>query len=185
MWQFDAGPVPGITGLADLDVFCCDLGTLAAARSGGAASVTASNPFGSVDDIRRSPAGIDVLGWAIDPDVLDPIEVHVYVDGQRTVLTADGTRNDVWYRLPFWGPQHGFSTTIPVGPGDHRGPRVRHQHRCGHGQPAAHLSHGGRQPVRRARRGHQPVGLHPRRARLGDRSRHARPLTCTSTSTAR
>jgi hypothetical protein len=72
-----------------------------------------AQPFGNFDAVASVPGGVEVRGWAIDPDTNDPIGVHVYVDGAyRAAVTADVTRQDVedaFHR----GANHGFSVFLP------------------------------------------------------------------------
>src|SRR5439155_3129225 len=49
-------------------------------------------PFGVVDHVARIAEGVQVWGWAIDPDTADPIAVHVYVQGVGFALNAEGSR---------------------------------------------------------------------------------------------
>jgi GH25 family lysozyme M1 (1,4-beta-N-acetylmuramidase) len=81
--------------------------------------VPSGDPFGSVDVVRGGPGNVTVAGWAIDPDTASPTQVHVYVDGVGTALTADGNRPDVGNAFPASGPAHGFSASIPLAPGSH------------------------------------------------------------------
>ena len=37
-------------------------------------------PYGSVDRIEAVDGGVSVYGWAIDPDQVASIPVHIYVD---------------------------------------------------------------------------------------------------------
>nr|WP_297424219.1 hypothetical protein [uncultured Actinotalea sp.] len=72
------------------------------------------SPFGAVDDVRRVPGGLMISGWAIDPDTTAPTSVHAYV-GQRGVATsASLSRPDVAAVHPAYGPDHGFSVTVPA-----------------------------------------------------------------------
>lgn len=79
------------------------------------------HPFGSFDWAGASVGAVDVSGWAIDPDTNDPIEVHVYVDGQGVAaLRADQPRADVAGAVPGYGDRHGFSARIGrIGGGNH------------------------------------------------------------------
>ncbi|MCD9623389.1 glycoside hydrolase family 25 protein [Rhabdothermincola salaria] len=112
-WQYTStGSVPGIVGNVDLNRFCCSLANLTGLAGGGG---SAGNPFGSVDAVAmEGPNSARVSGWAIDPDTTDPISVHVYVDGQGHSTTASKTRNDVGVAYRGFGPDHGYSTTVPV-----------------------------------------------------------------------
>ena len=86
------------------------------------------NPFGSLDGVSLEdqgpgvqPGNLTVNGWAIDPDTVDPIDVHVYLDGQlKKAVTADLARLDVWIAYPAFGSSHGYSAGIDsVPPGTH------------------------------------------------------------------
>ncbi|MDY7526663.1 hypothetical protein [Cryobacterium sp. 10C2] len=72
------------------------------------------NPFGFVDGAVAVMGGIQIGGWAIDPDSTSPIEVHVYVDGVGTRTVADNARADIGNAYPGFGSAHGFSATVPV-----------------------------------------------------------------------
>ena len=63
----------------------------------GCRSVTVGgSPFGNLEGIALAPGGTAATGWAIDPDTIGPVEMHVYVDG---ALAAAGdaavARSDV------------------------------------------------------------------------------------------
>ena len=77
-------------------------------------------PVGSLDVVRAGLGALAVQGWAIDPDVSTPIEVHVYVDGVLVTGTrADRTRDDVGRAYPDYGAAHGFTATLAVTSGQH------------------------------------------------------------------
>ena len=115
-WQYtDRGVVPGISGLADLNRYCCDAGNLAALAGG---AVGAGNPFGNLEVVTRLPGGARVQGWTIDPDTTSPVGVHFYVDGRWAgQTTAGSSRLDVGNAYPGFGNNHGMSTTLSVGSG--------------------------------------------------------------------
>ena len=78
-----------------------------------------STPFGALDVVSRVPGGVRVAGWAIDPDIADPIDVHIYVNGALAqVERADESRTDVG-RLFRYGDNHGYDVRVPLGPGRH------------------------------------------------------------------
>ena len=116
IWQWTSqGPVPGISGLVDLNRFCCDLSSLYALTPGGGTGAV-GNPFGNFEGARRVPGGVDVSGWAIDPDTTGPVTVDAYVDGRFAgSYSANGTRPDVGAVYPQYGSAHGFSVRVPVG----------------------------------------------------------------------
>jgi hypothetical protein len=81
--------------------------------------VLGGSPFGSLDSVRTGLGSVTVGGWAIDPDTASSIQVHVYVDGSLTPLTADGNRPDLASAFPGYGAPHGFSAQIAAAPGSH------------------------------------------------------------------
>ena len=69
-------------------------------------------PIGALDTVVRVPGGVRVGGWAIDPESLDPIFVHVYVDSVGTATNADARRQDVGSVFPIYGDNHGFDQVV-------------------------------------------------------------------------
>jgi hypothetical protein len=80
----------------------------------GCGSVNVSSiPIGALDAVQRQGNNVRVVGWALDPDVARPIEIHVYADGALlTVVAADRPRSDIGAIFPAYGPAHGFDATI-------------------------------------------------------------------------
>ncbi len=77
-------------------------------------------PVGSLDSAVGVAGGIQLTGWAVDPDTDAPIGVHVYVDGGwGTAVTASAPRPDVGAALGR-GDAHGFSVLVPAAAGSHR-----------------------------------------------------------------
>ena len=76
------------------------------------------NPIGALDLVTPLPGGARVFGWTFDYDTVDPLRIHVYVDGvYRTSFLADKVRTDVGRIYPDQGPNHGFDTTITLAQG--------------------------------------------------------------------
>jgi SpoIID/LytB domain protein len=75
--------------------------------------VVPADPFGSIDVVRATPAGIQVSGWAIDPNTAQPIEVHAYVGTSGVATLADRARPDVGAAFPASGAGHGFDAVVP------------------------------------------------------------------------
>jgi len=71
-------------------------------------------PFGYLDLVERKGGGVvGVVGWAIDPDTADPINVHVYADGvYMGGRHASRVRSDVGAAYPAHGSAHGFGIDI-------------------------------------------------------------------------
>ena len=82
----------------------------------GCRTVGVSNdPIGNVDTVQRTGGTLRVEGWALDPDVPGPVPVHVYVNGQGTVVEPTNLpRPDIAAGFPGYGPEHGFVATVPV-----------------------------------------------------------------------
>ncbi|MDJ0377159.1 hypothetical protein [Cryobacterium sp. PH31-L1] len=77
-------------------------------------------PIGAIEAARPTAAGIDVSGWAFDPDTASPISVHVYVDGVSAAYVANKSRPDVGSAFPGYGDNHGFTESIVAAAGAHR-----------------------------------------------------------------
>jgi subtilisin family serine protease len=111
--------VPAGPGLHQVCVYGIDVGVgsnaLVSCRS---VTVPSGSPFGSVDGASGRVGGIDLRGWAIDPDTAAPIDVHVYVDGAFAgAFPAAGSRPDVGAAFPGYGSAHGFILTVPAAAG--------------------------------------------------------------------
>jgi hypothetical protein len=71
--------------------------------------VVSDLPFGSLDGASRN----GVMGWTIDPDTTNPIDVHVYVNGAfRAAVTAAAGRGDVGVAYPDYGAPHGYAVAF-------------------------------------------------------------------------
>lgn len=69
-------------------------------------------PVGFVDSVSSAPGAIRVKGWALDPDTADSIAIHVYVNGEAQVATADLPRPDLATHYPGLGTAHGYDVTV-------------------------------------------------------------------------
>jgi hypothetical protein len=78
-------------------------------------------PIGSLDSASPGTATVRVQGWAMDPDTVAPIQVHVYVDGRFAGAgTASGVRDDLVPLFPIAGGAHAFDVTVSgLGGGPH------------------------------------------------------------------
>ncbi len=71
-------------------------------------------PLGVIDRVQRVSGGIRVEGWALDPDVAGPVDIHVYLNGSGfNAGPADRSRPDVAASAPGYGDRHGFDVTLP------------------------------------------------------------------------
>jgi hypothetical protein len=77
------------------------------------------SPRGNLEAVSQSgPQAISVVGWALDPEVKTPVDVHVYVGGRFAGQgRADRARPDIASAYPWYGANHGFSITAsaPLG----------------------------------------------------------------------
>ena len=77
-------------------------------------------PFGAIDLLSDGGGSIRVVGWAIDQNNLDAVEVEVYVDEQPVVVAGAGNyRDDVAAFFPYYGGNRGFDVSVPASAGDH------------------------------------------------------------------
>ena len=74
-------------------------------------------PFGMLESVSTIAGAVAVSGWAIDPDTIASLRVHVYVDAAGVSLLANFPRNDVAAAYPAYGPNHAFGATIAATPG--------------------------------------------------------------------
>lgn len=88
---------------------------------GGCRSVTvqSGSPVGIVDSVVAAGGAITTTGWALDPDTVKSIPVHVYVDSAGLAYAADQNRPDIAAAYPGYGSAHGYSTSVKASPGLH------------------------------------------------------------------
>ena len=80
---------------------------------------TQRTPVGGIDGASGSWNGISLIGWAVDPDTVAPIQVHVYVDGHAVMAaSANVPRPDVG-AAQRKGDNHGFALAVPAKAGAH------------------------------------------------------------------
>ena len=76
------------------------------------------DPIGALDGVwNAGPNQIHVAGWTIDPDSVNPLDVHVYVGDVRTIYSASQNRPDVGAAFPSAGSLHGFDFTLSASVG--------------------------------------------------------------------
>ena len=77
-------------------------------------SAVSGSPIGNVESVASAgPGEARIIGWALDPDTVDPVDVHVYVDGVGAAnVPADGSRPDVGAFFVLWGEAHGVDVTV-------------------------------------------------------------------------
>jgi hypothetical protein len=81
-------------------------------------TVASGNPFGNFELVQRQGDLIRFVGWALDPDTVAPVAIHVYVQGAYAgTIPADRLRSDVWMYYPGYGDRRGFDATVGAAPG--------------------------------------------------------------------
>ena len=84
------------------------------------AVVGGGNPFGGFSKVTPVIAGARLEGWAMDPDTITAIPLHVYVDGSYAgTYTADAPRPDLAAAYPQMGANHGINALVPLSLGRH------------------------------------------------------------------
>jgi GH25 family lysozyme M1 (1,4-beta-N-acetylmuramidase) len=112
MWQYtSSGRVNGIPGSVDLDRFAGSPAALSRLANGTA--TISVDPFGTTT-VTRTPAGLSVDGWAIDPDTAAPVSVKVAGMGTTTTVAASVPNSYVGSTWPWYGAAHGFHVVLPA-----------------------------------------------------------------------
>lgn len=81
-----------------------------------------ANPVGVNTTIARVgfTNAISVAGWAVDPDTLGAVAVHVTVDNvDKGTLTANAASSSSLPRFPLYGTAHGYTGSITADSGEH------------------------------------------------------------------
>jgi hypothetical protein len=88
--------------------------------------VDVQNSFGQLDSVTGSIGAFTATGWALNPNNPDErVEIHVYDFGPSGTrgtpgVLADQSRPDVANAYGGYDSDHGYVTTIPAEPGQHR-----------------------------------------------------------------
>ncbi|MCZ4068176.1 hypothetical protein O1W71_10890 [Microbacterium sp. H37-C3] len=80
--------------------------------------IPSGSPFGSLDSVVAVPGGLQVRGWAIDPNTKESIAVHAWRGSSVNALRASKARPDVAIAYPDFGEAHGFDDFIAAPAGD-------------------------------------------------------------------
>lgn len=115
--RIPAAPGPHRVCLYAIDANAAGPHTLLGCRDVVSLVKDASPPFGALDVAAGGAGRVTVSGWAIDPDTVEPIAVHVYVDGAGVPLVADRERPDVAAAFPGVRAAHGFAASLPAARG--------------------------------------------------------------------
>lgn len=85
-----------------------------------AAAPASGPPLGNLERVAAVAGGIEIKGWALDPDTAASIYLWVTVDGVGSHQIANDDRADIDAAFPGYGPRHGFRRTLTAAPGSHR-----------------------------------------------------------------
>ena len=85
-------------------------------------TVVQHSPVGRLDGAQQGPDGTVARGWALDPDVVDPVAMRLTLDGTALPgsTLANQARPDLLSRYPDYGSGHGFSLPITTTQGTHQ-----------------------------------------------------------------
>jgi hypothetical protein len=114
-------PITGLS-LADHEVCAIAIGVDGNTSNCRTVSGPSGPPLTHVDQLEGTGIGVVTLrGWSIDPDVVDPVRLHIYVDGAlHSKITADAAKPSLANAFPAYGQNHAFSTTLSgISPGRH------------------------------------------------------------------
>ena len=104
-------------GRHEVCVFFINVGGGGNTSSCSTVTVPTGNPFGYLDSAVVSGNAVTVKGWSIDPDTRAPIDVHLYANGQATVVRADEERPDVGRAYSAYGSAHGYEQELTLAAG--------------------------------------------------------------------
>ncbi|HEX4868119.1 MAG TPA: hypothetical protein VFV32_10875 [Acidimicrobiales bacterium] len=108
--------VPAAAGRQTWCAYVINIGQGATQSLGCGAIDVSVQPTGAVDLIQKVPEGTRIAGWALDPDVAGPVDVHLYVGSAGTNGAAGLPRSDIAAVFSGYGPNHGFDRVVPVDP---------------------------------------------------------------------
>lgn len=85
------------------------------------------HPFGDLNQVKPVPGGVEVTGWAIDPDTKSSIRVHLYggsgahgVGNPFLSLDTNVSRPDVEQQYGPYGDLHGYKAFFSLPAGEHK-----------------------------------------------------------------
>lgn len=81
------------------------------------ASVPGGSPVGNLENVRGLAGGVELTGWALDPDAVAAPYVHVTVDGAGSYLRPSVARADITRAFPGYTGSYGFTGTVPAAAG--------------------------------------------------------------------
>jgi hypothetical protein len=104
----------GLRGTNQICIFAINVGAGDHGFLGCRTLTIGEVPFGAFDVAEVGGTGLRVRGWAIDPEVSTPIDMHVYVDGAFAgSFSANQSRPDVGAAFPGYGNNHGLDALVP------------------------------------------------------------------------
>ena len=112
-------PFPRAAARAVLALLLASLTTLLWGVGAASAAPTGTSPIGNLEGAAAVTGGVEVRGWALDPETSGSIYVWVTLDGVGRHVLAGQDRPDVAAAFGL-GAAHGFRATLSAGPGSHR-----------------------------------------------------------------
>ena len=77
--------------------------------------IPGADPVGNLEVLQRTPAGVHIQGWTVDPSKDSPTAVDIYVNGVGFArIIAKSNRPDVAAAFSAVGANHGFAATLPI-----------------------------------------------------------------------
>lgn len=86
----------------------------------GPAAAASGSPVGNFEGAVGVDGGVEIKGWALDPDTSASIYLWVTVDRVGRHVYANQSRPDVGAAYPGYGSAHGFRATLAASAGTHR-----------------------------------------------------------------
>lgn len=106
---------PALGGTQRVCSYAIDVGGTTNSLLGCRMVTVPSVAFGHLDQAGWAGGLLTVRGWAIDPDVVAALAVHVYADGRFVgQVVASGLRPDIAALHPLHGGGHGVDTRLPL-----------------------------------------------------------------------
>ena len=78
-------------------------------------TVAEASPQGALTSTTPVPGtGVELSGWAVDPETSNPIQVQIYQDGALSSSTTASVATQVPSQFSSLGTQHGYDVTVPT-----------------------------------------------------------------------
>jgi hypothetical protein len=112
--------LPLATGSHRICVWAINLGPGVNLQLGCSTVVVQNNPIGNVESVGQVLTGVQVNGWAIDPNSTGAVTINLSVDGKHvSAVSAAAPRPSLLSHFPYAGANHGLSTVLNIAAGTH------------------------------------------------------------------